>query len=54
MAMAYLVETTKANDKELFSICMDFWHEFTKGLYVAGVAVIGLVLSRLSWRVACA
>ena len=32
-AMRYLVEITKANDKDLFSMCMDFWHEFTKSLY---------------------
>ena len=33
IAMKYLIEITKADDKDLFSICMDFWHEFTKYIY---------------------
>jgi len=32
-SMRYLVEITKADDKDLFSTCLDFWHEFTKDLY---------------------
>ncbi len=31
--MEYLVEITKAEDKDLFSTCMDFWHDFTRSIY---------------------